>query len=94
MVDMVIKHKLGNRTTIGRILQQQKAVGFSCVLFAYITYAALVMNEFCFTPFGQSEYCFETWRVPIFGGGECIDAWVLELRAIDQLTAPKPLLID
>lgn len=66
---MLIKHALMKRRGAD-IKPAQKAVGFSCVLFAYMTYSAVAMNEYC--PFGSASRCFKTWKVPILGGGECL----------------------
>lgn len=42
-----------------------KAVGYSCVLFAHMTYLAVAMGRFC--PIGEG-LCFDTWTLPMPGG--------------------------
>ena len=44
----------------------QQAVGYSCVLFAWIVVAAVRMNRFC-PIFFFPEFCFDTYRVPYVG---------------------------
>lgn len=44
-----------------------QSLGFSAVLFAYTTYAAVVMPTFC--PLGNSSVCFKTWGIPLRIGG-------------------------
>lgn len=48
--------------------REGKMVGFSCVLFAYMTYLAVAMREFC--PAGESfsTLCFTTRSIPLFWG--------------------------
>ncbi|CAN0250236.1 unnamed protein product [Pylaiella littoralis] len=48
--------------------RERGAVGFSCVLFAYMTYLAVAMREFC--PVGESlsMLCFSTRSIPLLGG--------------------------
>ncbi|CAM9819415.1 unnamed protein product [Scytosiphon promiscuus] len=64
MVDMLIKLALVKRNGASSE-PERKALGFSGVLFAYMTYAAVAMDEYC--PFGNASRCFKTWRLPIFG---------------------------
>ncbi|CAN0161935.1 unnamed protein product, partial [Ectocarpus sp. 12 AP-2014] len=67
MLVMVIKHALVKWRGV-ESQREGKAVGFSCVLFAYMTYLAVAMREFC--PIGQSfsTLCFSTWSIPMFWG--------------------------
>ena len=44
----------------------QQAVGYSCVLFAWITVAAIRMGEFCPIVFAP-EFCFSTYFLPVIG---------------------------
>ena len=64
---MLIKHFM---IKWGRVENQRqgKAVGFSCVIFAYMTYWAVAMGQFC--PLGPSfsTLCFNTWHIPMPGG--------------------------
>ena len=52
---------------LGRVdMLQQQAVGYSCVLFAWITVAAVRMGGFCpviFVP----NFCFNTFTIPLIG---------------------------
>lgn len=67
MLVMLVKHALvkwrGNQAQ-----REGKAVGFSCVIFAYMTYLAVAMRQFCPMGEGFSTLCFETWSIPMFGG--------------------------
>lgn len=67
MLKILIKYALVH----WRGMESQRAgrgVGFSCVLFAYMTYLAVAMREFC--PVGEafSTLCFSTWSIPLFWG--------------------------
>lgn len=44
----------------------QQAVGYSCVLFAWIVVVALNLNQFC-PIFFLPEFCFDTYSVPFIG---------------------------
>lgn len=65
LIQLVLVKKKGMES-----LRRQMAVGFSCVLFAFLTYAAIFMDEFC--PLPDPDVCFKTWGVPIFGGRKCL----------------------
>lgn len=47
----------------------QLSLGFSCVLFACITYGAVLKDEYC--PFPNQNMCFKTRGIPILAGCEC-----------------------
>ncbi|CAN0411714.1 unnamed protein product, partial [Hapterophycus canaliculatus] len=67
MLVMLAKHALVR----WRGVQGQReglAVGFSCVIFAYMTYLAVAMRQFCPAGASFSSLCFETWSIPMFGG--------------------------
>lgn len=69
MLLMVTKHALVRWRGAGAERHRsQPMVGFSCVLFAYMTYLAVAMREFC--PVGESlsALCFSTWGIPMFWG--------------------------
>lgn len=52
----------------------QLSLGFSCVLFACMTYTALRTEKFCLEIW---DVCFKTWEIPVmarceFFSGECV----------------------
>ena len=59
-----------------------RAVGYSCVLFALITMASVLQEEFCPIPF-FSSFCFKTWQIPL----------PLGLSALPVNAAPFALLL-
>lgn len=67
MLLMLAKHALVKWRGLER-QRLQPMVGFSCVLFAFMTYLAVAMREFC--PLGESfsAVCFSTWGIPMFWG--------------------------
>lgn len=46
--------------------REQRSLGFSCVVFAYMSYLSVVMRQFC--PFGGSSLCIATREVPLWPG--------------------------
>ncbi|CAM9819485.1 unnamed protein product [Scytosiphon promiscuus] len=89
MVGMLIKLALVKRNGASSD-PERKALGFSCVLFAFMTYAAVAMDEYC--PLGNGGHCFKTWRLPIFGGalpGLPVNFGPLASLVTTQVTVPR-----
>lgn len=68
--------------------RQGKAVGFSCVLFAYMTYLAVAMGSYC--PFGpgSAELCFKTYFVPM-PRGESVVCRERCRRSLDSISRDR-----
>lgn len=64
---IAMQHYLVRRRGLERH-RDSRAVGYSCVLFALMTYAATVQHEFCPLPF-YHDVCFSTAFLPTFAGG-------------------------
>ncbi|CBJ33566.1 conserved unknown protein [Ectocarpus siliculosus] len=86
MVVMVIKHALVKWRGV-ESQREGKAVGFSCVLFAYMTYLAVAMREFC--PIGT--LCFSTYSIPMFWGMPSlpVNLGPFASQAIAQVVMPR-----
>jgi membrane associated rhomboid family serine protease len=69
-------------------LISQQAVGYSCVLFAWMIAASARMPSFCPLGFILPSFCFETYRIPI-GNGFPINIGPLLLLIITKFIIPR-----
>jgi len=67
-------------------IAQRLAVGYSCVLFAWMVAASVRMNKFC-PIFLLPSLCFDTYRLPIFGLP--VNAGPLILLIVTKIIIPQ-----
>lgn len=70
-------------------LAQQQAVGYSCVLFAWMVAASVRMNEFCPLNFIFPSFCFSTYVIPIGSVGFPINIGPILLLVITKFIIPR-----